>query len=436
MAAFALILGLLGVYFSSAFVRLEVFGGISLIVLASIGASILISKILKGHHRPTKVVTKISFLAVIVILLTVPLVYPEGINWTSYMAGVPPSILNGGTHFMVSTNDWKDAMHWLSVKTPEDSVVAAWWDYGYWISSLGERKSISDNSTLLDWQIKKTASMFFSTPENAWKILNTDPQTDVSSHFISFPMTHTLAANAEERYLELFESWETLCSDDSNLDDQTDTTTTTGEFIGSAITIDGKTLCDIDYEVVNKYPNLFEYWKDNKQTYTPTCDCFGDPSLTGMDVDYVLFQIAALQLPQDYDEPLYHFGDKGADASKAFWMIKIADLSLADYYNPDGKSFSDKFWNETTLGKLIPFTPFVYVNVETGEQSLTWTERTPTVIFVRDVKYPGVNDPEEYVKSEPFQLVYVSPSVIEPVDNMIVGIFIYKVNHDYQLPNL
>ena len=43
---------------------------------------------------------------------------------------------------------------------------------------------------------------------------------------------------------------------------------------------------------------------------------------------------------------------------------------------------------------------------------------------------------EEYVKSEPFQLVYVSPSVREPIDNMIVGIFIYKVNHDYQPPNL
>jgi dolichyl-diphosphooligosaccharide--protein glycosyltransferase len=233
-----------------------------------------------------------------------------------------------------------------------------------------------------------------------------------------------LATSAEERYLELFEDWQVLCMVESPvLDNETKTN-------------DGKTLCDIDNEVVNKYPSLFEYWKDNKQAYTPTCDCFGDPSLTGMGVDYVLFQIAALELPQDYEEPLYHFGDKGADVSKAFWMIKIADLSLADYYNRDGKSFSDNFWNETLLGKLIPFTPLVYVNVETGEQTLTWTRNTDTAIYVRDVKYPGVNDSEEYVKSEPFQLVYVSPSVKEPIDNMIVGIFIYKVNHDYQPPNL
>jgi hypothetical protein len=74
--------------------------------------------------------------------------------------------------------------------------------------------------------------------------------------------------------------------------------------------------------------------------------------------------------------------------------------------------------------------------VETGEQSLTWTEQTKTAIFVQDVKYPGWLDSVEYVKSEPFQLVYVSPSVTEPIDNMVVGIFIYKVNHDYEPKNM
>jgi len=424
MVVFALIIGVLGVYFSSAFIRLEVFGGIAIIILASIGASILISKILNQHRNNTKVVTKVSFLAVIVMLLTVPLVYPEELNWASYMSGAPPSIVNGGTQFLTSTNDWSDAMHWLNVKTPEDSVVVAWWDYGYWISTLGERKTLSDNATLLDWQIKKTASMLFSPPDDAWKILSSDPQTDVGSHFISFPMTHTTATSLEERDLELFEEWQVLCLGESPiLDDETKTN-------------DGKTRCDVDDEIVNNYPSLLEYWKDNKQLYTPTCDCFGDPSLTGMGGDYVLIQIAGLMLPQDFEETLYHFSDKGADMSKAFWMIKIAGLDIRDYYNPDGKSFSDKFWNETTFGKLIPFTPFVYVNVETGEQSLTWTKNTNTAVYVRDVKYPGVADSEEYVKSEPFQLVYVSPSVIEPIDNMIVGIFIYKVNHDYQPPNL
>ena len=77
MAAFALIIGFLGIYFSSAFVRLEVFGSISIMILSSLGISILVSKILKEEHARTGTVTKISFLVIIVALLIVPMVYPE-----------------------------------------------------------------------------------------------------------------------------------------------------------------------------------------------------------------------------------------------------------------------------------------------------------------------------------------------------------------------
>ena len=187
MAAFALIIGFLGIYFSSAFVRLEVFGSISVIILSSIGISILISKILKAEHKPTSVVTKISFLAIIVALLMVPMVYPEKLNWTNNNEGLPITILNSGTHFNISTNDWSDAMQWLRENTPEDAVIASWWDYGYWISTLAERKTLADNSTLLDWQIRKIAATYMSTPEDAWRILMSDTDTDVSSYYVTLP---------------------------------------------------------------------------------------------------------------------------------------------------------------------------------------------------------------------------------------------------------
>ena len=116
MAVFALIIGILGVYFSSAFVRLEVFGSISIIILASIGISILISKILKVLQKPPSVTIKISFLAVIVILLMIPMVYPEKLNWSNNNVGIPISVLHGGTKFDVSTNDWTEAMKWVKEK--------------------------------------------------------------------------------------------------------------------------------------------------------------------------------------------------------------------------------------------------------------------------------------------------------------------------------
>ena len=165
MAAFALIIGFLGVYFSSAFVRLEIFGSISVIILSSIGISILISKILKDGHKPVSAVTKISFLAIIVALLMVPMVYPEKPNWSNNNDGLPITVLNSGTQFNISTNDWLDAMQWLRENTSEDAIIASWWDYGYWISTLGERKTLADNSTLIDWQIRKLAAMYMSTPK-------------------------------------------------------------------------------------------------------------------------------------------------------------------------------------------------------------------------------------------------------------------------------
>ena len=45
MKSFMLIMGLTGVYISSAFIRLEIFASISLIILASVGLSILSKEI-------------------------------------------------------------------------------------------------------------------------------------------------------------------------------------------------------------------------------------------------------------------------------------------------------------------------------------------------------------------------------------------------------
>ena len=78
-------------------------------------------------------------------------------------------------------------MRWLKENTHEDAVVAAWWDYGYWISTLSERKTLADNATILDWQIRKIGAMYMSTPDNAWQILTTDAVTDASKYYVTTP---------------------------------------------------------------------------------------------------------------------------------------------------------------------------------------------------------------------------------------------------------
>ena len=398
MAAFALIIGLVGVYFSSAFVRLEVFGSISIIILASIGISILISKILKVQQKPTKVITKVSFLAIIVILLMVPMVYPERLNWSNNNVGIPISILHSGSKYDISTNDWPDAMQWVRENTPKDAVIAAWWDYGYWISTLGERKTLADNSTLIDWQIRKIASTLFSTPDNAWRILTSDAETDASSYYVTLPLDikqptrHEVDAyDKNQEKLDAFKNWK---GDSSS----------------------GKIY---DPDVAANYSTLFDYWESELYVYPPV--------LTGLDADYVLINLAGARLSEENVMQMYTFDQNGGDETKAFWFIKIADLRILDYYNPGLNDYTDKFWNETLLGKLIPFTPLLYVDPSNTERQSETFKPGYTAIYVRDIKFPSDGD-------GPFQLVYVSPSFESNNTGAVTGAIIYKINKEYN-PN-
>ena len=397
MAAFALIIGFLGIYFSSAFVRLEVFGSISVIILSSIGISILISKILKAGHKPKSVVIKISFLAIIVALLMVPMVYPEKLNWANNNKGLPITVLNSGTHFNISTNDWPDAMQWLRENTPEDAVIAAWWDYGYWISTLAERKTLADNSTLLDWQIRKIAATYMSTPEDAWRILMSDVDTNVSSHYVTLPadITHPTRPTDDvydenQSKFDAFKEWR--------------------DFAGQP---------GYDADKAEKYPILFDYWKSEVYVIPPV--------LTGLDADYIIVNLAVQKLPSENIMDLYALQQKGGDESKTFWFLKIADLNVFDYYNPELSGYTDKFWDETLLGKLIPFTHILYVDPANPEIQSETYKRGYTSIYVKNIKFPMNED-------GPFQLVYVSPSFEMDAPGPLTGPLIYKINKEYN-PN-
>ena len=417
MAAFALIIGFLGIYFSSAFVRLEVFGSISVIILSSIGISILISKILKEEHKPTSAITKISFLAIIVALLMVPMVYPEKLNWANNNVGVPIVILNSGSTFNVSTNDWPDAMQWLRENTPEDAVIASWWDYGYWISTLGERKTLADNATLLDWQIKKIAMMYMSTPEDAWKILTSDILTDNSLNFVSFSSAGSSVTNSEVRKLSEFAEWQISDENENGIINKEEGN---DWMVGNACTF--AVVCPkyrVNPGTIEQYSTLFDYWKS---------EVFVMPRLiTGLDADYVLINLAAQKLSADNILELYTLRQDGADETKAYWFFKIAGLRVSDYYNPELTSYTDKFWNETFFAKMIPFTPVLYVDPDNAELQSETFKPGYVAIYVKDIKFPSDGQ-------GPFQLVYVSPSFERDEAGPLTGPLIYKINKEYN-PN-
>lgn len=172
MISFSLIIGLVGVYVSSAFVRLEVFASISLIILASIGLSILTKETFRNllENNSKKNFLGFSYIIIIVLLLVMPLVIPENGNWTS-VSKAPAVILNGGSAYNVATEDWKQSLQWVKENTPKGSVIAAWWDYGYWISTMSDRPTLTDNATIDSKKIQKVAKTLLNTPDEAWNAL-------------------------------------------------------------------------------------------------------------------------------------------------------------------------------------------------------------------------------------------------------------------------
>ena len=321
MLVYSLTLGLFGVHISSAFMRLEVFSAISVIILSSLGISILINNICKNLIKNNNFYKTLKTSAIIGIFffLLVPLFLPESSTVFAILGSNPPTILNGGTAFSIATNDWIETLSWIKNNTPQNSVIGSWWDYGYWIQAFADRASLIDNSTLISHRISTVSQVFFESPDDAWKSLNQ------------------------------------------------------------------------------------------------------------METDYFVIFIAAekLMIETESGEPLYALRG-GGDESKIFWFTKIAGVPTEKYLNIDYNTPTDILWNEAFLGKIIPYKILGFVSPDATKTSsifqLGWVP-----VYQKEIKFSSEDDP--------FKLVFSSTSYDEPKNNVVIGVFVYEINKNYQPKN-
>ena len=302
---------------------------------------------------------------------------PEDRNWISW-ADFKPTIYNGGTYFSVVHNDWFHSMNWLKYNTPDDAVIASWWDYGYWITTLSDRTTIIDNATLIDWQIKKMAFSLITTPDNSWHILGSHYTEDISDYL------------GDERILEY--GGELQADFEKNYFDQN------GEKC-KQITLSEARKLGVKHETCN-------------------------PISQGMDADYILIFVASERLPIPTTNEFLYTLDGGGDELKKSWLIKISNHSFDDLLESDNITPTPYFMENSTLGKLIPFSIFKYVEPGTDK---TYDEYRPGFIpvYYKDIKY---DDPD----NDPFYLVYASPSFYNDIPGAMTSVLIYKINSDYQ----
>ena len=315
MKIFVLIFGITGVFVSSSFIRLEIFASISLIILSSIALSILSKNLFKITFFGKKnYLFKIPYVVIILLLFTSPLIFPENSNWINNN-DVPPVILTGGASGP-PTDDWLDALEWIKLNTPENAIIASWWDYGYWITTISERTTLIDNSTLIDSRIKNVAKMLMGAPNDSWNML--------------------------------------------------------------------------------------------KET----------------NADYVLVFLSVSKINDNLEDELYVLGG-GGDESKVYWFARIAEFPPEKYLESDGVVGTNYFYEQTMLGKIIPFTPAVYYNPATQENSAIYKPGFVEIVS-KNIKYDSDNDP--------LKLVYASPSFMNEKMGHMTIVLVYEVNKFYN-PN-
>ncbi|MBO3753584.1 MAG: hypothetical protein FGF53_01695 [Candidatus Brockarchaeota archaeon] len=162
--------GLSSLYFANMMVRIGLVFSPFVSLIAAVGCSSLISlsypavseRIRMGRRVATP--GRRSILGVIFASVLILYMGYHGIN-----TGIAHMQQEGGASLPTSSipypgsfPDWIETLTWIRYNTPPGSVVLSWWDYGYWITSLGERPTLIDNATINSTQVAVVGRIFMS----------------------------------------------------------------------------------------------------------------------------------------------------------------------------------------------------------------------------------------------------------------------------------
>jgi asparagine N-glycosylation enzyme membrane subunit Stt3 len=84
-------------------------------------------------------------------------------------------------------HQWQNAMSWVRENTPEDAVFAHWWDYGYWVQSIGKRATVTDGGNAISFWNYWTGRL----------VLTGDNQEDSLNFLYAHNATHLLIDSSD-----------------------------------------------------------------------------------------------------------------------------------------------------------------------------------------------------------------------------------------------
>ncbi|MEM1938147.1 MAG: STT3 domain-containing protein [Candidatus Caldarchaeum sp.] len=183
------------VYFASSMVRLSLMASPAVAIVAGYAYASLFSRVgesiaQRQARKKKEGINQVGLTAltpVVVLLLIIYSLIPSalgGLQGRVTLSPVdqgyqPPTIITSSFPARQSIPDWVRALNWMKDNLPKDAVIASWWDYGYWITIIGEKITLIDNATINTTQIGDVAHAFMSDERTAMEIFRKHNVTHV-----------------------------------------------------------------------------------------------------------------------------------------------------------------------------------------------------------------------------------------------------------------
>jgi dolichyl-diphosphooligosaccharide--protein glycosyltransferase len=194
---FLLIFGATGLYFGASMVRLLVIFAPAFALIMGVGIIGMLkpfmtllretpnaaAKAKRKLVRVSKEFSGLGVLLIFIILLTQFAFTPQngGMPRVYDSAYVPTSISSSSLPIIPNEQvpQWLNMLSYTKDNLQSSDVVVAWWDYGYWLSIMGNVTTLADNATVNSTQIENIGFTFMGTEEQALKMLSTYGQERV-----------------------------------------------------------------------------------------------------------------------------------------------------------------------------------------------------------------------------------------------------------------
>jgi dolichyl-diphosphooligosaccharide--protein glycosyltransferase len=188
---FLLIFGATGLYFAASMVRLLVIFAPAFALIMALGiigmlkpfmtllkeTPTVAAKAKRKLAHVSKEYSGLGILLIFIIIMTQFAFSPQtgGMPRVYDSAYVPTSI--SSSSLPIIPNDqvpqWLNMLSYTKTNLNSTDVVVAWWDYGYWLSIMGNVTTLADNATVNSTQIENIGFSYMGTEEQALKMLST-----------------------------------------------------------------------------------------------------------------------------------------------------------------------------------------------------------------------------------------------------------------------